>query len=702
VVRTGAVGPPDRNKPLTHKRPHAGDETLTVIDLASEQDLVSLNRRIRAEAARLGLSPRDTDGLAAAALELGRSLLSGEARATLRVSGKCLDVAYHLSIPAGLHRDAFDRRLTEAVEPLRCLVTDVHLEGRATAIELTLSAELPQFGERQLDAPVPAPTSGDHPPNDSDRAYQDVQAELRDINRGLIDRDVELSVQAAELRQAQDRLRLLLDSAPDYAICTLSPNGEVASWSAGAERIFAYAADEIVGRSFARFYATGDRDVGLPFEHLRRARDRGRQTHECLQVRQDGRSFDAQVALTPLRGDPPGALRGFALIVRDVTERKRLERDLSRRAEELAAANRAKEEFLATLSHELRTPLNAMLGWTRLLRLGKLDRHDASRALETIERNARIQEQLIADILDVSRIVTGRLRLELRPVDVVPVVEAAIDSVRPAADAKGVCLTLDAADAVTVLGDADRLQQVVWNLLVNAIKFTPPEGRVTMTIARDGPGVRMTVSDTGEGVSPDLLPVIFDRFTQGDASSTRPRGGLGLGLSIVRHIVELHGGRVHAYSEGAGRGATFVVHLPVRAIREASVGPPPRTPLLRGVRILIVDDDADAREMVALALAHCGAETVAAASAREALRLLQDFRPDVLISDISMPGEDGYTFIRRVRALRATPLRDVPAVALTAYSRPEDQRRALGAGFQTFVPKPVEVQELAAVVRRLV
>jgi signal transduction histidine kinase len=273
---------------------------------------------------------------------------------------------------------------------------------------------------------------------------------------------------------------------------------------------------------------------------------------------------DYRDLVSELQDTNSGVVALYAELEGQANRLRRVEDDLRRRAEELAAANRAKEDFLATLSHELRTPLNAMLGWTRLLRMGKLDSDAAARALETIERNARAQEQLIADILDLSRIVTGKLRIELTPIDLAQVVEAAVDTVRPAAEAKGIRLTSQASFFGTVLGDPDRLQQVVWNLLVNAIKFTPAAGQVTIAVTRDGPNATMTVTDSGEGISQELLPFVFDRFSQGDRSATRPHGGLGLGLSIVRHIVELHGGTVDARSSGQGEGATFVVHLPMR------------------------------------------------------------------------------------------------------------------------------------------
>jgi PAS domain S-box-containing protein len=346
----------------------------------------------------------------------------------------------------------------------------------------------------------------------------------------------------------------------------LSPSGEVTSWNVGAERLFAYAAEDIIGRSFACFYAEDERALGVPAQHLREARERGRFEGESVRLRQGSVPFDAHVVLTPVETNRE--LRGFSLVVRDITERKQLEDDLRRRAEDLAAANRAKEDFLATLSHELRTPLNAMLGWTRLLRMGKLKGDAAERALETIERNARAQEQLIADILDVSRIVTGKLRLELIPCELAPIVDAALDAVRPAADAKGIQLTSEIEWSGSVLGDSDRLQQVLWNLLVNGIKFTPPSGTVSVAVKRMGMTAVITVTDSGEGISEELLPFIFDRFRQGDSSVTRPHGGLGLGLSIVRHIVELHGGKVQAWSGGAGQGASFSVYLPVHSTRE--------------------------------------------------------------------------------------------------------------------------------------
>jgi CheY-like chemotaxis protein/two-component sensor histidine kinase len=381
-------------------------------------------------------------------------------------------------------------------------------------------------------------------------------------------------------------------------------------------------------------------------------------------------------------------------------------------------ANRLKDEFLATVSHELRTPLNAIIGWSHMLRQGRLDERTVTRAIETIERNAQSQAQLVEDILDVSRMITGKLRLNIAAVDVASVINAAIDCVQLAADSKDIQLevTLDPS-ARRVNGDESRLQQVVWNLLSNAIKFTPQGGRVSVRLERTGSSAQIRVSDTGEGIQPNILPYIFDRFRQGDGTSTRRHGGLGLGLAIVRHLVELHGGTVHADSAGEGSGATFTVRLPLtpapelakkrrpeletlRADEEAG-GRAASLPTLEGVRVLLVDDDPDTLQMLTAMLSAYKAEVHAASSAAEALEALQWHKPDVLVSDLAMPCEDGYTLISKVRALEAASGRHVPAVALTAYIRIEDRTRALSAGFNLFVPKPVEPHELLTAIANL-
>ena len=397
--------------------------------------------------------------------------------------------------------------------------------------------------------------------------------------------------------------------------------------------------------------------------------------------------------------------------VREWTEQERarllvLEQAARRHAEE---ANRMKDEFLATLSHELRTPLNAILGWVQVLRTGKLDVASSSRALETIERNARSQAQLIGDLLDVSRIITGKLRLDFKPVALPRVIDAVLESVKPAADAKDIRLTLSLEPLGSpMLGDSDRLQQVIWNLLSNAIKFTPRGGEVGVRVRGEGPNAVLQVSDSGAGIRADFLPYVFDRFRQADGTLTRTHGGLGLGLSIVRHLVELHGGTVEVGSEGEGRGATFTVRLPLRtgaAAEPAEERPAQkawnRPDLLAHLRVLVVEDEADTRELLVMALEQCGAEVLAFGSVPEALEAFDRELPHVLVSDIGVPEEDGYSLIRKIRSREPERGGDVPAAALTAYARSEDRQRALEAGFQTHLAKPVAPSELVAAVARL-
>jgi len=376
---------------------------------------------------------------------------------------------------------------------------------------------------------------------------------------------------------------------------------------------------------------------------------------------------------------------------------------------EAEEANRLKDEFLAVLSHELRTPLNAILGWARMLRAGTLKDDDIPRAIETIERNAQAQAQLIEDLLDVSRIVSGKLRLEMRQAHVGDIVAEAIDTVRPTADARGVTLTSAIAPVPPVSADAQRLRQVVWNLLSNSIKFTPRSGNVHVRVDQEGPVINIRVSDTGQGIDPAFLPHVFDRFRQGTGGSgVAKRTGLGLGLAIVRHLVEAHGGVVHAASEGIGKGATFTVELPVMIGREGGTSDVRayahslETSLtLKGLRVLVVDDDADARELLQVALRQYGAEVETAVSVDDALARLETHCPDVLVSDIEMPEATGYELIRRLRRSEDPELRRLPAVALTAYARTEDRVRALISGFQTHVPKPVEPAELVTVIASL-
>ncbi|HEU5196574.1 MAG TPA: ATP-binding protein, partial [Methylomirabilota bacterium] len=386
------------------------------------------------------------------------------------------------------------------------------------------------------------------------------------------------------------------------------------------------------------------------------------------------------------------------------------ERQQSARAD-AEAANTLKDEFLATLSHELRTPLNAVLGWTRMLRRGVLDAPTATRALEVIERNAGAQLQLIEDLLDVSRIITGKLRLDVGPVEPAVVVEAALDAVRPAAEAKGIRLqpVLDPR-AGPVSGDADRLQQVVWNLLSNAIKFTPRGGRVQVQVARANSHVEIVVTDTGQGITAEAMPHIFERFRQADSGSQRAHGGLGIGLALVKHLVEVHGGSVHAASAGPDQGATFTVKLPrmlhaetlADRVTPAARRAPGLATALAGIRLLVVDDDVDALDLFAEMLRQSGAEIRPARSVREALDLLKRWEPDVLISDIEMPEENGYALIRQLRGGQIPRGDRIPAVAVTAYGGVTERIKILSAGFDSYIAKPVEPDELAAVIGRLV
>lgn len=410
-------------------------------------------------------------------------------------------------------------------------------------------------------------------------------------------------------------------------------------------------------------------------------------------------------------------------LAKEIRQRQKAEEERTRllMQEQTARAeaeklNRLKDEFISTVSHELRTPLNAILGWAHILRTTKVDEARMYRALETIERNARSQSQLIDDLLDMSRIITGKIRLNVRAIELWRVIEAAIETVHPAADAKNIRLqtAIDPA-AGPVLGDSERLQQIVWNLLSNAVKFTPKGGRVQVYLQRINSHVEIIVADNGQGISADFLPYVFDRFRQADNSITRSFGGLGLGLAIVRQLVELHGGTVYAESPGEGQGATFIVKLPLMPVRSTIIEPERVHPSvegtipfddslrLDGLRILIVDDDADMRDLLSYTLQVCGAQVTNTATAEEAISILtkSSIPQDILISDIGMPDEDGYALLRRVRALKPEQGGTIPAIALTAFARTVDRTAALLAGFQSHVAKPVEPAELIAVIANL-
>ena len=512
----------------------------------------------------------------------------------------------------------------------------------------------------------------------------------------------------AALRESQERYRRIVETALE-GIWAVDAQGKTTYVNPRMAEMLGYNVEEILGRN-AFDFAHPD-DINPAIQEWDQRRQGAASRPELRFIRKDGSILWAQCSAAPLL-DEAGRFAGAFTMVVDITGRKQAEaereeillRERKARAE-AETANRIKDDFLATVSHELRTPLNAMVGWVHLLRSGGLDAATTERALETIERNIRAQAQIIDDILDVSRIVRGSLTLAFQPVDLAALLHNTIESLRPAAQSKGIALhTLFEAAGSEVPGDPDRLQQVAWNLLSNAVKFTPRGGSVEVRLSRQGDDLRLEVADTGEGISPEFLPHVFERFRQADSSANRMHGGLGLGLAIVRHLVELHGGTVSAESPGRGHGARFTVTLPA-----ASAGPTPALKPsaqavqapdslpLAGLRLLVVDDDLDTCETLSLLLSRAGARVVTAASAAEALAALERSRPDLLIADIGMPGEDGYDLIRQMRMRPPERGGAVPALALTAYTRAEDRERALAAGFQAHLPKPVNAEELMAV-----
>lgn len=525
-----------------------------------------------------------------------------------------------------------------------------------------------------------------------------------------------------KLRAEREWSRTTLASIGD-AVIAADHLGRVSDLNPVAEALTGLRAADALGRpveTVFRIHGANRRALESPFARVSREGRMVNLPRETMLVGRAGETFPVEGCAAPIR-DERGRPRGAVLVFRDISERRRVEEERSSLlARERAAraeaeqASRAKDEFIATLSHELRTPLNSVLGWARLLRLGKLDGRGVQRAVEAIERGATTQAQIVDDLLDMARIVRGQLRLDVRAVDLVPVIEAAIDTVRPAAVAREIeiAAVLDPR-AGQAAGDPGRLQQVVWNLLTNAVKFTPSGGKVEVRLGRGPESVLVSVSDTGAGIPHEFLPHVFERFRQADSSTTRAHGGLGLGLAIVRHIVEAHGGSVAADSAGPGLGSSFTVSLPlwqnrpvakvVEAPRPAPrmATPSPSPASLRGLRIVVVDDDPDTLDLVRQLLEDAGAAVRAVGSAAEALEALRRAPPDALLSDIGMPGEDGYELIRKVRALPPEEGGQVPAAALTAFAHFEHRQQALSSGYQLYLAKPIDPAELTAAVARL-
>ena len=499
----------------------------------------------------------------------------------------------------------------------------------------------------------------------------------------------------------------IVDSSDD-AIVSKDLHGTIMSWNKGAERIFGYSAEEMIGQSIIKLLPP-DRPNEEAQILARLQRGERVEHFETRRQRKDGRVIDVSLTISPIRSSE-GVIVGASKIARDVTEQKAALRKLAETHEQLQRADRVKTEFLTTLSHELRTPLNAILGWVQILR-DAATTEDIMQGIPIIERNVRVQSQMIEDLLDMSRIEAGKVSLDVQRVDLAAVVGAGIETVRPAAKAKNIRLTSAFASVNgIVMGDKDRLQQIFWNLLANAVKFTPKNGRVHVVIKRIDSHVAIDVTDTGQGIAPEFLGQVFDRFRQADATTTRRYGGLGLGLSIVKHLTELHGGNVQVASQGPGLGATFTVSLPLQPVRHepeadaearrnAAVDSAAIEVDLGGVKVLVIDDEEDSVDTITRILERHGAEVRGAYSMEEGLREFARFAPSVVLSDIGMPEHDGYELIARLRKFPGG--RTVPAVALTALARSEDRTRALRAGFQLHVAKPVDFTELVAVVQNL-
>ena len=554
--------------------------------------------------------------------------------------------------------------------------------------------------------------------------YSPLRDEEGGITGGIaVITDITARRQAEEAAQtAYRQLSFHVESSP-LAVVEWDSDFRVSRWSESAERLFGWKADEVIGKHVNewRFVFADDVDAVALVTNRQREGVEVQGIQRNRNYTRSGLVLFCEWYNSVLRDDR-GKLVSVLSLVLDVTARQSAEeeraasllreRDARRHAEE---ADRLKDEFLATLSHELRTPLTSILGWASMIRNAEVEGPAAARAIETIERNARSQARLIDDLLDVSRIITGNLRLDLHPLNLAPIVEAALDALRPTADVKGIRLqTRFEPEECLVRGDPNRLRQVIWNLLSNAIKFTQRGGSVNIDLRCVEGTARLTVSDTGEGISAEFLPYVFDRFRQAEGSISRKQGGLGLGLAVVRHLVELHGGTISAESDGIGHGSVFVVDLPLAQERRDPARAEERRReverrrsrsgaiRLDGVHVLLVEDDDDSRKLLGTMLKRYGARVTSTKSAAEALNVFSDEAPDVMISDIGMPDEDGYELIRKIRALPVEEGGLTPAIALTGYASRKDRERALTAGYQQHMAKPIEQADMIAAIASLI
>ncbi|HEX2748536.1 MAG TPA: PAS domain S-box protein [Verrucomicrobiales bacterium] len=507
-------------------------------------------------------------------------------------------------------------------------------------------------------------------------------------------------------------LAAIVDSSDD-AIISKDLSGTVTSWNKAAERIFGYRAEEMIGKPITVLFPP-DRQNEEPAILDRLKRGERVDHFETVRVRKDGGVVHVSLTISPVR-DAEGEIVGASKIARDISEKKKWETSLMAASSHAEHQSRMKDEFLATLSHELRTPLQSIISWTQLMNDGGLEPAEIAEGIKVIERSAYAQSRIVEDLLDMNRILSGKVRLDIQPVSLSSVIEESLEAVKPGAAAKAVRLeAILEPMPLPVSADPGRLQQIFWNLLSNSIKFTPRGGKVQVTLQRVNSHVEVTVCDTGIGIAPDFLPFVFDRFRQADSSPARRQGGLGLGLAIVKHLSELHGGSVSARSEGEGKGSCFTVFLPLPVVRtdlpdearrhpSGPEGPyePAKLPAIPGVSILLVDDEVESRKVLAQLLIRAGGRVVEAASAQEALDSISKEVPDVLISDIGMPELDGLDFMRAVRGLAGGKGAQIPAIALTAFSRKEDRINAVAAGFQAHIAKPADIVEILTNVKSL-